>query len=318
MANNRFIPHTIVWLLAMTVGSLTLQAQKITLMLQWMPQAQFAGYYIAKEKGFYRDAKIDVTIEHPNVSQSTMTLLKENNIQATTLQLCQALEYIDQGIDLVNVLQTSMNNAMVIVSAHNENPLTQKGKRVGIWNTGFSQVAICMSNKEKLNYKWVKCASNINLFISGALDAIATMSYNEYQQIRQTGMTLNEKNTYWLCDHGYNIQGDGLYVSRQFYYKNLDLVQRFALASKKGWEWAARHPEEAIDIVMKIIEKEHIATNRTMQKLMLQEVLRLQVDRDSKRREFRLRPEMVKKASSLLKENNLLSREISYDELIAR
>jgi len=318
MDNNRHILHTIIWLFALTACSLPLQAQKITLMLQWTPQAQFAGYYAAKEKGFYRNAKINVSIEHPKVAQSSTTLLKNNDIQATTLQLCQALEYVDQGIDLVNVLQTSMNNATVIVSARNKNPLTQKGERVGIWNTGFTQLAICMNNKEKLNYNWVEYASNINLFISGALDAVITMSYNEYQQIRQAGMTLNEKNTYWLCDHGYNIQGDGLYVTKQFYNQNRDLVKRFAIASLQGWNWVAKHPDEALDIVMKYVEKHHIATNRTMQKLMLQEILRLQIDRDSKKREFRLRPDMVKKASSLMKENNLLKRDISYDELIAR
>ena len=67
---------------------------------------------------------------------------------------------------------------------------------------------------------------------------------------------------------------------------------------------------------MKYVERDHVATNRVMQRLMLTEVLRLQVDRESKRREFRLRPDMVQQVSRLMKENKMLSREVTYKELI--
>jgi NitT/TauT family transport system substrate-binding protein len=69
---------------------------------------------------------------------------------------------------------------------------------------------------------------------------------------------------------------------------------------------------------MRYVDENHIATNRVMQQLMLQEVLRLQVDRESKKREFRLRPDMVQLASRLMKENGMLQREVKYEELIAR
>ena len=67
---------------------------------------------------------------------------------------------------------------------------------------------------------------------------------------------------------------------------------------------------------MKYVEKNSIATNRVIQRLMLKEVLRLQVDRESKKREFRLRPDMVEQASRLMVENQMLSREVTYEELI--
>jgi NitT/TauT family transport system substrate-binding protein len=66
---------------------------------------------------------------------------------------------------------------------------------------------------------------------------------------------------------------------------------------------------------MERVEKDRIATNRTMQRLMLKEVLRLQVDRESKRREFRLRPDMVRQAARLMKNNMMLEREVTYEEL---
>lgn len=282
---------------------------------QWTAQAQFAGYYVAVAKDFYREAGVKVRIEHPSTTQPAMNRLLLGECQATTLQLCQAIESIDKGTPLVNILQTSMNNAMVIVSARGKDPLTQKGAKVGIWSVGFGQLAMCMSIKDHLDYQWVRFAQNINLFVAGVLDATLAMSYNEYYQLIQAGIEMNDKNVYRFCNHGYNVQEDGVYMTREYYEKHRDLAHRFAQASRKGWEWAAEHPEETLDIVMHYVEKDRIATNRLMQRMMLKEVLRLQVDRESKKREFRLRPDMVQLASRLMVESRMLSRDVKYEEL---
>ena len=299
-----------------TAHQASAQDETIVFTPQWTAQAQFAGYYVAEAKGFYQEAGVKVRIDHPSITQPSMSRLLNNECQATTLQLCQAMEVVDGGNPLVNILQTSMNNAMVIVSARDKNPLTQKGARVGIWSVGFGQLAICMSIKDHLDYQWVRFAQNVNLFVAGALDATLAMSYNEYYQLVQAGIKMSDKNVYRFCDHGYNVQEDGVYVTRDYYEKHKDQARRFAQASKKGWEWAAAHPEETLDIVMQYVEKNHIATNRVLQRLMLKEVLRLQVDRESKKREFRLRPDMVKQASQLMVENKMLKREVTYGELI--
>ncbi|MBR1546218.1 MAG: ABC transporter substrate-binding protein [Prevotella sp.] len=283
---------------------------------QWTAQAQFAGYYVAEAKGFYREAGVKVRIEHPSATTPAMTRLRNNRCQATTLQLCQAMEIVDGGIPLVNILQTSMNNAMVIVSARGKDPLTQKGARVGIWSVGFGQLAICMSIKDHLNYQWVRFAQNVNLFVSGALDATLAMSYNEYYQLAQAGIEMTDKNVYRFCEHGYNVQEDGVYMTRDYYERHREQARKFAAASRKGWEWAVQHPDEALEIVMQRVNKDRIATNRVLQQLMLKEVLRLQVDRESGKREFRLRPDMVKLASRLMLDNMMLSREVTYEELI--
>jgi NitT/TauT family transport system substrate-binding protein len=162
----------------------------------------------------------------------------------------------------------------------------------------------------------VRFAQNINLFLSGALDATLAMSYNEYYQLLQAGMKFSDKAVYRFCDHGYNVQEDGVYMTRDYYEKHKNEARRFAQASRKGWEWAAKHPEETLDIVMEYVSKDQIATNRVMQRLMLKEVLRLQIDRESKKREFRLRPDMVRQASRLMVENHMLSRDVKYEELI--
>ena len=304
-------------LLLFLAAILPLRAQeRLVFTPQWTPQAQFAGYYVAQEKGFYKEAGVEVDIVHPTSTYSAMTRIRKGESQATTLQLCQAMEIVESGIPLVNILQTSMNNAMVIVSRRGMDPLKQKGARVGIWSVGFGQLAICMSQKDHLDYEWIRFASNLNLFVAGAIDATLAMSYNEYYQLAQTGLPLEEKNVYRFCDHGYNVQEDGVYMTREYYEKHRDQAKRFAAASRRGWEWAADHPEETLEIVMKYVKKYHVATNRVLQKLMLEEVLRLQLDRESGKREFRLRPDMVKLASGLMVESKMLSRQIAYEELI--
>ena len=302
----------------MTVLPVRAQKAKFVFTPQWTAQSQFAGYYVALEKGFYREAGIDVEIVHPSITQNPVSRIRNHESHATTLQLCQALEICNDGIPLVNILQTSMNNAMVIVSRRDEDPLKQKGMKVGIWNAGFGQLALCMSIKDHLNYEWIRFANNINLFISGAIDATLSMSYNEYYQLAQAGVKLTDKNVYRFCDHGYNVQEDGVYMTREYYNKHRDEARRFAQASKKGWEWAAEHPKETVDIVMDYVQRNHIGTNRVLQELMLKEVLRLMVNRDTNKREYRLRPDMVKLANRLMLENQMIEREVTYDELIAK
>ena len=301
-------------LLLLTAASARAQ-ERLVFTPQWTAQAQFAGYYVAQEMGFYKDAGIDVEIVHPTATLSAMSRISRNQSQATTMQLCQAMEIVDNGTPLVNILQTSMNNAMVIASRRNLNPLSQKGARVGIWSAGFGQLAICMSQKDSLDYEWVRFATNVNLFIKGAIDATLAMSYNEYYQIVQAGYRLDSTNVYRFRDHGYNVQEDGVYVTREYYRKHKDQARKFADASRRGWEWAAEHPEETLDIVMKYVKENHIATNRVLQRLMLEDVLSLQLDRESGEREFRVRPDMVKLASDLMVECKMLRHEVTYGQL---
>lgn len=315
MSNKTGITVFIALLIGMASVSVNAQ-EKIIFTPQWTAQAQFAGYYVALEKGFYEEAGLDVEIIHPSITQTAISRIRNNESHATTLQLAQAMEIIDDGIPLVNILQTSMNNAMVIVSRTGKNPLKMPGAKVGIWNAGFGQIAIGMSIQEGLNYEWIPFASNINLFISGAIDATLAMSYNEYYQLLQTGIELRENSVYRFYNHGYNIQEDGVYMTREYYESHKDQAQRFAQASCRGWEWAAENPEETLKIVMDWVQKEHISTNPVLQKLMLDEVLRLLVDREAKRRIYSVRPDMVEQASNLMYENGMLSRPITYEELV--
>ena len=147
---------------------------------------------------------------------------------------------------------------------------------------------------------------------------LRTSSFLEIFQLLQTGMELTEENVYRFRNHGYNVQEDGVYMTLDAYRRQKEDAERFARASRHGWEWAAAHPEETLDIVMEYVRRDHIATNRVLQSLMLDEILRLQFDRESGEREFRLRPDMVDQANKLMTRCGMLKNPVTYEELIAR
>ena len=291
------------------------QAEKLVLMTSWTAQAQFAGYYVACEKGFYKSVGLEVEITHPTLATTPLITLQREQPDAIMLSLMSAMHLISQGIPLVNIFQDSMNSSNLLISRRDNDPLRMKGKKVAIFNGDPNYLAYILSKKERLNYDIVRCTSHINLFLSGAIDATMATSYNEYLQLLQSGYKMSKESIYRFSEHGYNIQEQGVYVKRSYYQAHAKECQKFADATRRGWEWVAEHPEEALEIVMKYVRSDHAATNLSLQRRMLQEVLNLQIDADSKKREFRVRRDMVQKANNLMLECGLLKRSVTFEEL---
>ncbi len=291
-------------------------AEKFVFTTVWTAQAEFAGYYVAKEKGFYKEVGLDVVIQHPTLTSSALHRLQTDQCDAAMFSLTSAIDFISQGIPLVNIFQDSMNSSNILVSRWCMPPLQMKGKKVGIFHSDPSYMLLIMNKMQKMNYEMVPFSSGINVFLSGAVDATMAVSYNEYIELLQAGFNMPEEYIYRFSEHDYNIQEQGVYVKRDYYEKHRNEIAKFATASQRGWEWAALHLDEAVDIVMKYVKENKVATNRVKQKLMLKECLRLQIDRESKRREFRVRADMVEKASKMMKNCGMIQREVSYRELM--
>jgi len=281
---------------------------------QWMAQAQFAGYYAAQEKGFYDEEGVKVEIVHPFATQDLRERLSNSEADAATLPLTEAMSMVASGFPLVNILQTSMNTALAIVSRNGQDPTSLGKAKVSTWRSGFDQVVRCMASDWGTQFQWIEAANPVSLFIAAAVDATVTMTYNELFLIKQAGF--NTVGVYKLKDHDLNIQEEGVYMPRSKYLNDKDRADRFARASRRGWEWVAEHQDEALDIVMKYVKEYRIPTNRIIQKLMLQEVLSLQLDPGSRQRAFVLRPDMVDKANKILVGGGMLSREVKVEELL--
>ncbi len=307
---------TLCFMLALLLITQQGWAEKLVFTTAWTAQAEFAGYYVAKEKGFYREVGLDVVIQHPSLTSSTLHRLQSDQCDAAMFSLVSAIDLISQGIPLVNIFQESMNSSNILVSRWCMPPLQMKGKKVGIFQSDPSYMLMIMNKMQHMNYRMVPFSSGINVFLSGAVDATMVVSYNEYIELLQAGFNMPEEYLYRFSEHDYNIQEHGVYVKRAYYNGHRKELSKFAIASQRGWEWAAQHVDEALEIVMKYVTQQKIPTNRIKQRLMLKECLRLQIDRESKQREFRVRADMVEKASRMLKDCGLIKREVSYQELM--
>jgi NitT/TauT family transport system substrate-binding protein len=307
---NKFLIITLLLSLSL-IG----RAQRIVFTPQWTPQAQFAGYYVAFDKGFYKEAGVDVDMQHPSASYSAFNRLFEGSSDIITQQLVQAMVEIDRGMPLVNILQTSQQNGLMLVSRTDSIRTLDdfRGKKVGVWKVGFGDLVYMMDVDKEMNIQWVPFLEGMNLYISGALDGTLAMSYNEYLQIRVSGH--ENKPFVRIRDTEYDFPEDGVYVTIDFYRKNKDKVNAFVEASKRGWEYAHEHPEEALDIVMKWVEKEQVHTNRLHQQWMLEEILRLQCKKGQEKPTFELDALTVSKLSDLLLKHRRIHAPINLKKL---
>lgn len=275
-------------------------AQQIVFTPQWLPQSQFAGYYVALEKGFYKEAGLDVVIEHTSSSDNAQNRLREGKCNAITMNVFDAIFNIDQGMEVVNVLQTALHTGLVIVPRNNDIKKLKdlSGKRVGIWRTHYYELSQIVNEDYDLNIEWIPFVQSVNLYISGAVDATMAMIYNEAYHIYASGF--ENVSFISLADYGYDFPEEGVYFTKEYYEKYPDKAKAFAEASRRGWEWTHEHPDEALDIVMKVIEKNNLPAGRQHQKWMLNEILRLQCDSISEKPTFELDENKVMQINDLL------------------
>ena len=263
--------------------------EKMTLMPAWMPQSQFAGYYVALEKGFYADENIDLTIEHMGVNSSKPGIerIGSGEVDIIISHPIQALMARDYGLKVKNVLQVTQNTGIMIVSHKKlDGPQSLNGQSIGRWKSGFSEICeICCLNNN-LDVKWVPFLNGINLFMSGAIDATVVMKYNEYYSMVEAMGSIDPENVLWFADCGYDIPEDGLYVTEEYLAGHRDLVERFCRASMKGWNYCVEHKEECVDIVMDYMEKVGVKTNRYHQTVMLDGMIELLRNRETGRIDY--------------------------------
>ena len=112
------------------------QQERFVFTTAWMAQAQFAGYYVAYERGFYKEVGLDVDIQHPTLTSSALTRLKSQQCHAAMFSLLSAMDFISQGFPLVNIFQESMNSSNMLISRWDTNPLKMKGKKVNALSVG--------------------------------------------------------------------------------------------------------------------------------------------------------------------------------------
>ena len=306
------IYFSLLCLLTFAIGQIW--AQQITFSPQWTPQSQFAGYYAALEHGYYAEAGLDVRIEHPTTSYSSMSMLEDGSSDIITSELIQAMMKTDEGFKLVNLLQTNQHSTLVLIARATgvRNLSDLANCKVGTWKVGFNEIPHMIDEDRQLNIEWIKLINPLNLYIAGAIDATLAKSYNELILFSMSGV--RPGSVLYFSQYGYDFPEDGLYVSEAFYRKHPEQCRLFAEASRKGWEWVRNNREAALEIVMKYVKQANVPTNRYNQKWMLDAILEAQEDEAGGQASYQLQEDDFNRLNESLKKYGYITRPVNYEQ----
>ncbi|WP_425078100.1 ABC transporter substrate-binding protein [Ruegeria denitrificans] len=244
-------------------ASAALAADEVTLQLKWVTQAQFAGYYVAKDKGFYEEEGLDVTILPGGPDIAPTQVIAGGGADVTVEWMPAALAAREKGLPLVNIAQPFKSSGMMLTcwkDAGISSPEDLKNRTLGVWFFGnefpfmswMSQLGISTDGKGENGVEVLKQGFNVDPLLQRQADCISTMTYNEYWQVIDAGVSPDELVTFKYEDQGVATLEDGLYVLEE----NLsdaafvDKMERFVRASMKGWKYAEENPDEAAEIVL--------------------------------------------------------------------
>ncbi len=245
----------------------------VSFLPQWQPQAQFAGYYVAYEKGFYRERGLEVKILRGGPERPPSEMLAQGRADFTTLQLAAGIVRRARGLKLVNICQLAQHSALMLVARKSSGiiePEDINGKKVGLWGEDFQGQLHAFFRKYGIKVKTIPQGTTLNLFLRGGVEVASAMWYNEYHLLLEAGLNPEDMIAFFLAAHGLNFPEDGLYCLERTYKERPQVCRAFVQGSIAGWQYALAHPEEALDIIMKYVDAAHVPTNRVHQQWMLE------------------------------------------------
>ena len=260
-------------------------ADKVTLQLKWVTQAQFAGYYVAKDKGFYKEAGLDVTIKAGGPDINPSQVIAGGGADVIVDWMPSALATREKGVPLVNIAQVFQRSGMMLTCRKDsgiKSPADFKGKTLGVWFSGNEYPFLSWMDKLGLKttggpdgVNVLKQGFNVDPLLQKQAACISTMTYNEYWQLIEAGMKPEQLTVFKYEDQGVATLEDGLYATEKGIAdpKTAAKLARFVKATMKGWDYAVAHQDEAVKIVLK--NDASGAQNEAHQKRMMGEVAKL-------------------------------------------
>ena len=266
-------------------GTPAAAADPLTLQLKWVTQAQFAGYYVAAAKGFYKDAGLDVTIKAGGPDINPTQVIAAGGADVIVDWMPSALATREKGVPLVNIAQMFQKSGMMLTcrkDANIKDPKDFKGKTLGVWFSGneypflswMSNLGYSTSGSNP-DVKVLKQGFNVDPLLQKQAACISTMTYNEYWQLIEAGIKADELTVFKYQDQGVATLEDGLYATEKALSdpRTVEKLAKFVKASAKGWEYAAKNQEEAVKIVLE--NDTTGAQTEEHQTTMMQEVAKL-------------------------------------------
>lgn len=248
---------------ALALAAPAFAADDVTLQLKWVTQAQFAGYYVALEQGFYEEADLNVTILPGGPDIAPTQVIAGGGADVIVEWMPAALAARENGLPLVNIAQPFKSSGMMLTCWGDvgiEEPADLANRTLGVWFFGneypflswMSSLGIKTDGKAEGSVEVLKQGFNVDPLLQRQADCISTMTYNEYWQVIDAGVSEDELITFKYQDQGVATMEDGLYVLEDDLSDEafVDKMARFVDASMQGWKWAEENPEDAAQIVL--------------------------------------------------------------------
>jgi len=240
----------------------------ITLQLQWVAQAQFAGYYAALAQGFYKKEGLDVTIKEAGTTTVPIDVLAAGDADYAISWVPKVLGSIEQGTNVTDVAQIFERSGTTQISFKDKDitsPADLKGKKVGSWGYGNQWELFAGMQKSGIDtssqISLVQQAFDMNGFLAGDIDAAQAMTYNEYAQVLETVNPATGKLFQPSDLNVINWNDEGTAMLQDAIWANADKLAsdktyaantiKFIKASIEGWVYARDHAQNAADIVTK-------------------------------------------------------------------
>lgn len=303
-----------------TVGNPDLESvsakelRQVSFLPYWVTNAQFAGYYMADEKGIYEKYGLKVTIIPFKPFVTSSELISTGEADFSAMWLINAIDMKAQGADILNIAQPSFrSSAMLITKKKSGIDSIEKmsGKRVGTWS-GWELQPNALFRKYNIDVNLISIGSTNNLFLMDGVDVTMANWFDEYHSIINSGYDPEDLNVFFFADLGLNFLEDGIYCLSDKVKKDPKLCADFVKATLEGWKYAFDHPEETLDVVMTIVKRDKLPVNRVHQSWMLDRYRDLYLPEGKTGFNTSLNESDYQFIANLLKENKLIDEIPAY------
>jgi ABC-type nitrate/sulfonate/bicarbonate transport system substrate-binding protein len=235
--------------------SLHAKETEVTLVLPWKHQFQFAGYYMAKEKGFYKEAGLQVNFKEFDLKSDTAGDVASGKYEFGVKHSTLILDLLNKHENLKLLAAINQSSPFVLICKQRDDIKSLKdikNKTIMMSNEDAQNSSLLAMLKLKKispnSYKILNTNFNLNNLINGKVDMVSAYLSNE------PFVLIKKKINYTVFnpkDYGYDFYSDILFTSQEFIDKQPKVVEAFYKASIKGWKYAYAHIDESVDIILK-------------------------------------------------------------------
>lgn len=247
---------------------------KLRIQLKWVHQAQFAGIYVAMEKGYFNEEGLDVSLLQGGPGINVDQKVNSGEAEIGVSSFDSLLVSRNRGLPLISVAQIVQRSTQGLVTKRSSNiksPSQMNGKRIGTFGGTNSYQLAAFLNKFQLEEEVeIVLQTSIDNFLDGTVDVGSITVYNELQKILSSGIKLNEINIFPFSQYEVGFVEDTIIVKEHWLKENRSIAERAVRAIIRGWQYAILNKDKAIKIVMKYVDP--TTTTKELQRLMLRSI----------------------------------------------